>query len=470
MRAKRQEQKRKNQQKTEKKKLDSFYSDEKSSSLDDSSDNDQYSKKERRSSRSSSPRSRVSDDDSSKSSSSSSDSDRANSASPERRISLSPERNEFVDSQEDLEKVRLSRLKLERFVHLPFFKTLAVGCFARVGIGKDRVTDKPVYRCVEITDVVETAKVYMIGRVKTNIGLKIKYGTNEKVFRLEFFSNNTWTGEEFTTWKTVCEEANLLLPTIENVATKSAEIQKACNYEISSEDVDHMIARKELYKLNPTNYAMYKARLLKEKEMAFAEGDESKSGELETKLNEIEERAEELDRRRTHTISSVALINDRNRKANVSKAEEAIRLEMRREKKEGKVDNPFKRRKCNPRMVTKVSEVEEQPTIKEKVPQDLKRKVEQSVAISSKDSNHAPEKQAKKNEADSEGHTNGTSNGKEDLFDAHNFDIEIDVDTNVVAANPVNVNLKPVSLATKDVGLSKRSLNLDDYKKKRGLI
>ena len=202
----------------------------------------------------------------------------------------------------------------------------------------------------------------------------------------------------------------------------------------------------------------------------LAEGDESKSGELETKLNEIEERAEELDRRRTHTISSVALINDRNRKANVSKAEEAIRLEMRREKKEGKVDNPFKRRKCNPRMVTKVSEVEEQPTIKEKVPQDLKRKVEQSVAISSKDSNHAPEKQAKKNEAESEGHTNGTSNGKEDLFDAHNFDIEIDVDTNVVAANPVNVNLKPVSLATKDVGLSKRSLNLDDYKKKRGLI
>merc|ERR1712156_153353 len=187
----------------------------------------------------------------------------------------------------------------------------------------------------------------------------------------------------------------------------------------------------------------------------------------ESKLNEIEERAEELDRRRTHTISSVALINDRNRKANVSKAEEAIRLEMRREKKEGKVDNPFKRRKCNPRMVTKVSEVEEQPAVKE---QELKRKIEQATAISSKESHRAPEKQAKKNDAEGDGHNNGISNGKEDLFDAHNFDIEIDVDTNVVAANPVNVNLKPVSLATKDMGLSKRSLNLDDYKKKRGLI
>ena len=207
----------------------------------------------------------------------------------------------------------------------------------------------------------------------------------------------------------------------------------------------------------------------------LAEGDESKSGELETKLNEIEERAEELDRRRTHTISSVALINDRNRKANVSKAEEAIRLEMRREKKEGKVDNPFKRRKCNPRMVTKVSEAEEQPAIKEKVPQDLKRKVEQNLAISSKDSNHAPEKQAKKSDAESEGHTNGTSNGKEDLFDAHNFDIEIDVDTTSLTSNSnlaLGVMTTPLIAKppTKDSASSKKSFNLDDYKKKRGLL
>merc|ERR1711993_101335 len=120
---------------------------------------------------------------------------------------------------------------------------------------------------------------------------------------------------------------------------------------------------------------MYKARLQKEKDLAITEGDETKSGELESKLNEIEECAEELDRRRTHTISSVALINDRNRKANVSKAEEAIRIEMKREKKEGKVSNPFKRRKCNPRMVTKVAENDgEAVLLKEnKEIQELKR-------------------------------------------------------------------------------------------------
>ena len=201
----------------------------------------------------------------------------------------------------------------------------------------------------------------------------------------------------------------------------------------------------------------------------LAEGDEIKSGELETKLNEIEERAEELDRRRTHTISSVALINDRNRKANVSKAEEAIRIEMKREKIEGKVSNPFKRRKCNPRMVTKVTENDDSEIVKENQEnKELKKKTDQMKAAgASKDSLG---KQGKKNDHENDNYTNGAVAGKEDLFDAHNFDIEIDVDTNVVAANPVNVNLKPVNLATKDVGLSKRSLNLDDYKKKRGLI
>jgi len=197
---------------------------------------------------------------------------------------------------------------------------------------------------------------------------------------------------------------------------------------------------------------------------------------LETKLNEIEERAEELDRRRTHTISSVALINDRNRKANVSKAEEAIRMEMKKEKKEGVVANPFKRRKCNPRMVTKVSVFEnvgdETNLAEEKENQELKKRADQDATPgASKELDYTPSgKQAKKIDMEEESHSNGAVAGKEDLFDAHNFDIEIDVDTNVVAANPVNVNLKPVNLATKDLGLSKRSLNLDDYKKKRGLI
>jgi len=56
---------------------------------------------------------------------------------------------------------------------------------------------------------------------------------------------------------------------------------------------------------------------------------------------------------------------------------------------------------------------------------------------------------------------------QDDLFSAHNFDITIDLEV-PNAANPIGVSAKP-SMLIKDPG-PRRSLNLEDYKKKRGLI
>lgn len=53
-------------------------------------------------------------------------------------------------------------------------------------------------------------------------------------------------------------------------------------------------------------------------------GDEEEAATLAQKLLELEERANELDKMRTSTISSISYINDRNRKRNVEEAEKAI--------------------------------------------------------------------------------------------------------------------------------------------------
>ena len=56
----------------------------------------------------------------------------------------------------------------------------------------------------------------------------------------------------------------------------------------------------------------------------------------------------------------------------------------------------------------------------------------------------------------------------DDLFSAHDFDITIDL--GVSGQNSAaNVNLKPVTNIKPTTG-PKKSLNLADYKKKRGLI
>jgi RNA polymerase-associated protein RTF1 len=262
----------------------------------------------------------------------------------------------YVEAQSDLEPIRLSRFKMERFVYLPFFKRLVTGCFVRIGIG-DAPDGRPVYRCAEIIEVVETAKVYHLGKVRTNVGLKLRHGKEERMFRLEFISNQPLTSSEFEKWRYTCEERNIPLPTRDFVQSKSDEIKKALSYEYSSSDVDAILQKKEKFNKNPVNYAMTKARLMKEKEIAQAENDTDALLELDKKLNELEQRAEELDRKRTEksSISSVSFINNRNRKNNVLKAEQAIQEELKRKEREGVEDNPFTRRKCNPRMVTNSS-------------------------------------------------------------------------------------------------------------------
>ena len=48
--------------------------------------------------------------------------------------------------------------------------TLIWFCISRIGIGS--FEGRSVYRAAEVADVVETAKVYAVGKARTNIGLK----------------------------------------------------------------------------------------------------------------------------------------------------------------------------------------------------------------------------------------------------------------------------------------------------------
>jgi RNA polymerase-associated protein RTF1 len=93
----------------------------------------------------------------------------------------------FVESKEQLGRIRLSRHRLEKWVHAPFLKRAIVGCFVRVGIGMNN--GRSVYRIAEIIDVCETGKIYQLGSTKTNKGIRLKHGAQERVFRIEFVSN-----------------------------------------------------------------------------------------------------------------------------------------------------------------------------------------------------------------------------------------------------------------------------------------
>lgn len=86
------------------------------------------------------------------------------------------------------------------------------------------------------------------------------------------------------------------------------------------------------FKSNPYNYAMKKTQLMKERDTAVARGDDDLARELSQQISDLEEKASELDKMRTSTISSISYINDRNRKRNVEEAEKAIIAEVKANK------------------------------------------------------------------------------------------------------------------------------------------
>jgi RNA polymerase-associated protein RTF1 len=130
-----------------------------------------------------------------------------------------------IDEVSELEKCKISRANLARFVHLPFFNDLAIGCYVRVGIGQNngisvyRVSFKSfcmfIYsniQIAEIMDVVETAKVYTVEKTRTNKGLKLKHGADQKVYRLEFISNQPFENREWLQWMKAMRDKVTLSP------------------------------------------------------------------------------------------------------------------------------------------------------------------------------------------------------------------------------------------------------------------
>jgi len=367
-----------------------------------------------------------------------------------------------VTCKEDLEKIRLSRFKIDKFVHLPIFKKTVVGCFVRIGIGTNPEKNIPMYRVAEISDVCETAKVYDVMKSRTNIGLRLNHGKKSKVFRAQFISNQAFTDSEFNKWKQTCLTEHVDLPTFKHVDERLKAIQTALTYRFSSNDVDKILASKEKFAKGPKNYAMAKAKLMKDKVQAQVEGRLDEVEVLDTKLAELEERAEQLDKARTGSLSNIAFINNRNRKGNVERAEQGIREEERRLKLEGKVDDPFTRRKTRPTLSMPKKDVGEaaEMTSELLIKLEKDRQAKEMTETGSVKEKENIEDKKRKQPADTP-----------DIFNAHDFDIDINIGGADSGLALTSIAVKPVTASLASAAQpNKRSLKLEDYKKRKGII
>eukprot|EP00058_Branchiostoma_floridae_P003719 XP_002589207.1 hypothetical protein BRAFLDRAFT_120771 [Branchiostoma floridae] len=348
-----------------------------------------------------------------------SDDDDSDSSSDESEVSKSDASYAVSDQEE------------EEWCHMPFFKKAVAGCYVRIGIGNHN--GKPVYRIAEIIDVVETAKVYQLGSTRTNKGLRLRHATDERVFRLEFVSNQDFTESEFLRWREEMMTKGFQLPFMDEVDSKYNDIQRALKYDFKEDDIEAIVKEKERFQKSPYNFAMKKTALMKEKEMAEATGDTDKAKVLTDKLEELEERAEELNRLRQKNISAIRLL-------------------------------------CSGTSNITFSLQGRDPAMSAKIVQRLNEIYGGDQGLQGPNEQLQEMPQLAKSEVDGPAGTEnkpGEGDHSEDLFSAHDFDIKIDLDLPEKATRPINVT-KGVG-PPKD-GAPKRSLNLEEYKKKRGLI
>ena len=409
---------------------------------------------------------------SSSSSTSSSSEDSDNDAAGRRRRVRDDERHDsdddvkdnYIVTLEDLNTIKISRSMIEKWIHAPFFSSTLTDAYTKVGIGSKM--GQSIYRICQIVEVTEGTAVYDMANTKTNKLLRLRYGKDERNFKLEYVSNGIFAANEFTAWKDKLEKDNMDLPDRKLVESKRRDINVAENYRFTDQDIESMLKEKEKFNKTPKNFAMKKTQLLKQKEQAEQMGDDDEVARLQKELDELEEKAKELDKARTHSIAAISYINERNRARNIAEAEKAITQDTK-DRENNACDDPFRRRMCAPQLVAfksgKKGIVKTEPglVVKAEPVSPIKEQVTPRPAVPAAVKLERPASP----EVD-----------PSDLFSAHNFDIQIDFDLGpgLPPSHPAAAGLMSSANGTdtdsKKFIPNRRSINLEEYKKKMHLI
>jgi hypothetical protein len=76
--------------------------------------------------------------------------------------------------------------------------------------------------------------------VKTASPFHCRHGAQEKVFRLEYVSNQDFTDSEFMQWRQTCALQGISMPTHDELDQKLKDIKEAMIYEFKEEDIEQV--------------------------------------------------------------------------------------------------------------------------------------------------------------------------------------------------------------------------------------
>eukprot|EP01135_Chromosphaera_perkinsii_P005372 Nk52_evm53s343 gene=Nk52_evmTU53s343 len=354
---------------------------------------------------------------------------------------------------DDLDDIRLSRHRVEKWVHQPFFEDIVVGCLVKVVVHQNQ------YKVAEISEVYEGTKVYeLTNNTKTSKLLRLKLGKDSKSFKISYLSNRPFEQQEVNSWKDVMAQAGVPLFTKKVCERKRADIKKGMNYKYSDEDILRIVAAKKRYR-EVKNFVTERTRLLREISLLQEKGDKRGAEKIMQQLAEIKIKSEKHNENRVKELGNIVDINRRNRYRN--KTEDAVK--NKEEADDEDEYDPFERRKCRPLLVQQEATSPrldgEGNALKPVSPMKLKS------------SPSAKPKAGKFLGVPDLTNVAKIKKPGDELFEAHDFDLEIEVSLSKHVKPIASLSTKLSQKAVSTTPLLKTPmLSLSAYKKKRGLI
>lgn len=318
-----------------------------------------------------------------------------------------------IGDELDLEmanKLRLTRDILAQWIYRDGFEEIVQKSLLRINLGPGK-TGQPTYRLVELKKIVQHHRTYLIKPgTPTNLAAFVKFANNERIFSFEFVSNSPFTQSEFSYWKMECERAGIKLPY--NSVTGRRKIEKFKSF--NSEPLTDTLIQKMLERRKELTTAQNAPRnLLGEQTILQQQLKEAlERNNNDDEINRIESELAAIASKRQTTESKDRLaamedLNKRNRQVNLETGRQAEITRMQAELptvNNGKSENkaptldPFQRRKCKPTIIHMKEGEENEVVVEEAVEQPVNPVVPET-----------------------------STNDKNNLFDAHNFDLDLDI-------------------------------------------
>lgn len=255
-----------------------------------------------------------------------------------------------------INNIRVGRSFLQKYLYYRDFAEVVENTFGKINVGVDRRTRRPIYRAVQIDQVVSHPhKQYKLAENRTDIYLLVSQNKNQrKEFPLNIFSDNDITDEEFERYLAELAKTNEQAPYVDEVNEKAEQLHKLMSSGLTSKDIDEMVERKKELSGGIRSYdAVYqKSKVMDELRVAKQENDTSKVKELSEKLKQLEAVLyKENERLSQSSSASMSKVNERNRKLNLTNIRKAeVKSSVLRKTADAVDGDPFSRLKTTTRI------------------------------------------------------------------------------------------------------------------------